>query len=117
MRMTQNSAARRDIALGFIVLLLFGLVTAAFPQFARPGNLAEVLDDSAILILLALGQMLVILTRGIDLSVAANLALTGMIVALFDRAYPQAGVPAVACIALVSGTVLGAINGLLVWRL
>src|ERR1044072_4209415 len=107
MRMTQNSAARRDIALGFIVLLLFGLVTAAFPQFARPGNLGEVLDDSAILILLALGQMLVILTRGIDLSIAANLALTGMLVALFNKHYPAAGVVPVVLLAIGSGAFLG----------
>ncbi|MFC4309927.1 hypothetical protein ACFPN2_12625 [Steroidobacter flavus] len=59
--MKTNSATRRDLALGIIVVLLLLSVTAAFPQFARPGNLAEILDDSAILILLALGQILVIL--------------------------------------------------------
>jgi rhamnose transport system permease protein len=115
--MTQNSAARRDLALGFIVLLLFGLVTAAFPQFARPSNLAEVLDDSAILILLALGQMLVILTRGIDLSIAANLALSGMLVALFNKNYPGAGLLPVIALAIGSGAILGLLNGMLVWRL
>lgn len=114
--MIQNATARRDLALAVIVVLLLGAVTAAFPQFARPGNLAEILDDSAILILLALGQMLVILTRGIDLSIAANLALSGMVVALFNRHYPAAGVAPVVLIAIVSGTVLGALNGLLVWR-
>lgn len=116
MRMMQYSAARRDLALGAIVMLLLASVTAAFPQFARPGNLAEILDDSAILILLALGQMLVILTRGIDLSIAANLALSGMLVALLNKNHPGLGVAPVLLIAIVSGTVLGAINGLLVWR-
>jgi rhamnose transport system permease protein len=115
--MINNSAARRDLALGFIVVLLLASVTMAFPQFARPGNLAEVLDDSAILILLALGQMLVILTRGIDLSIAANLALSGMLVALFNRNYPGAGVVPVLVLAIGSGAVLGLLNGLLVWRL
>ena len=67
------------------ILLLFGLVTAAFPQFARPGNLATVFNDSAILIILALGQMAVILTRCIDLSMTANLALCGMVVILTGR--------------------------------
>lgn len=116
MRMMQNSAARRDLALGTIVMLLLASVTAAFPQFARPGNLAEILDDSAILVLLALGQMLVILTRGIDLSIAANLALSGMLVALLNKNYPGLGVAPVLLIAIVSGSLLGAINGLLVWR-
>nr|WP_218042574.1 ABC transporter permease [Steroidobacter gossypii] len=116
MHMIQNSAARRDLALGVIVVALLGAVTAAFPQFARPVNLAEILDDSAILILLALGQMIVILTRGIDLSIAANLALSGMLVALFNKNYPEAGVLPVLLIAIASGAFLGAINGLLVWR-
>ncbi len=107
----------RDLSLGVLTLLLIGAVTIVFPQFAQPHNLAQVLDDSSILILLALGQMLVILTRGIDLSVAANLALCGMIAALFNRAHPQAGVIPVILIALASGTTLGALNGLLVWKL
>lgn len=117
MHMLQTSTARRDLALGIIVILLLGSVAAGFPQFATPGNLAEVLDDSAILIMLALGQMLVILTRGIDLSIAANVALSGMVVALFNRNYPDAGVVPVLLIAMASGTLLGAVNGLLVWRL
>ncbi|MBB6095470.1 rhamnose transport system permease protein [Povalibacter uvarum] len=107
----------RDLRLGIATLLLFAAVTAAFPQFARPDNLAGVLNDSAILILLALGQMLVILTRGIDLSVAANLALCGMIAALFNRHFPDAGALSTVAIALVCGALLGACNGLLVWKL
>ena len=107
----------RDLRLGIATIVLFAAVTAAFPQFARPDNLAGVLNDSAILILLALGQMLVILTRGIDLSVAANLALCGMIAALFNRHFPDAGVMAAIAIALVCGALLGACNGLLVWKL
>ena len=72
---------RRDLAFAALTLLLFIAVTRKFPGFATPRNLAGLLDDTAILILLALGQMLVILVRGIDLSVAANLALCGMLAA------------------------------------
>jgi rhamnose transport system permease protein len=109
--------SRRDLAFALLTLVLLGAVTLAFPGFAAPKNLAEVLNDTSILILLATGQMLVILTRGIDLSVAANLALTGMIVALFDRAMPEAGLIPIVALALLSGTLLGAFNGLLVWKL
>ena len=80
--------------LGALTLALFVAVTFAFPGFAAPRNLAGLLDDTAILIMLALGQMLVILVRGIDLSIAANLALCGMLAALFNRAFPEAGVAA-----------------------
>jgi rhamnose transport system permease protein len=112
-----SDAGRRDLAFAALTLVLFFAVTRAFAAFAEPANLAALLDDTAILIMLALGQMLVILVRGIDLSVAANLALCGMLAALFNRAWPEAGVwPAIA-IALGAGGLLGATNGLLVWKL
>ena len=111
------SSSRRDLAFAALTLALFLAVTFAFPGFAAPRNLAGLLDDTAILIMLALGQMLVILVRGIDLSIAANLALCGMIAAVFDRAWPGAGVVPVLVITLVSGAMLGAFNGLLVWKL
>ncbi len=112
-----SEVARRDLNLALLTLALLVAVTVAFPGFAAPRSLAGVLDDTAILILLALGQMLVILVRGIDLSVAANLALCGMLAALFNRAFPEAGVVPVLLLTLLAGGMLGAINGLLVWKL
>jgi rhamnose transport system permease protein len=109
--------SKRDWIFALITAGLIAAVSAAFPQFIRPHNLAQLLDDSSILILLAIGQMLVILTRGIDLSLAANLALSGMIVALFNRSHPQVGALGVMLLALLSGGILGAINGGLVWKL
>jgi rhamnose transport system permease protein len=108
---------RRDLSLGLLTLLLVVAVALKFPGFATPRNLAGVFDDTAILIMLALGQMLVILVRGVDLSVAANLALCGMLAALFNRAWPGAGVWPVLLLSLAAGASLGAVNGLLVWKL
>ena len=112
-----SNAARRDAQLAGLTLVLLVAVTFAFPGFAAPRNLAGVLDDTAILIMLALGQMLVILVRGVDLSVAANLALCGMLAALFNRAWPDAGVLPVLLLTLAAGGLLGAFNGILVWKL
>jgi rhamnose transport system permease protein len=116
-----SDSTRRDIAFGALTFLLFAAVTAKFPAFAAPRNVAGLLDDTALLVMLALAQMLVILVRGIDLSIAANLALCGMLAALFDRAFsgamPAAGVLPVLGLTLVSGGLLGAFNGLLVWKL
>jgi rhamnose transport system permease protein len=100
----------RDAVLASVTLVLIVGISLRLPP-------AEVLDDSSILILLALGQMLVILVRAIDLSVAANLALCGMIAALFNRSFPDAGVASAIALAVMSGTALGAFNGLLVWKL
>src|SRR5688572_11381046 len=112
-----SDVARRDLGFGALTLVLFIAVTVAFPGFAAPRSVAGLLDDTAILILLALGQMLVILVRGIDLSIAANLALCGMLAALFNRAWPDAGVAPVLALTLVAGGLLGACNGLLIWKL
>jgi rhamnose transport system permease protein len=45
-------------------------------------------NDTSILMMLALGQMVVILTRSIDLSMASNLCFTGMVVAMLNAAHP-----------------------------
>jgi rhamnose transport system permease protein len=110
-------SARRDVAFAALTLALFLAVTLAFPGFATPRSVAGLLDDTAILIMLALGQMLVIMGRGIDLSVAANLALCGMMAALFNRAWPGMGVTPVLALSMIAGGLLGAGNGLLVWKL
>ncbi|MBP1807545.1 ABC transporter permease [Rubellimicrobium aerolatum] len=107
----------REAMLALALVALVALVESRFRGFAAPGNLAAVFNDTSVLMILALGQMLVIMTKCIDLSVAANLALTGMTVALVNAAAP--GVPVVALIALAVGLglLLGAFNGLLVWLL
>ena len=107
----------REIFLGLAILLVLVLVTARFPRFAQPGNLLTIFNDTSILMMLALGQMAVILTRSIDLSMAANLALTGMIVAMTNAAFPGVPVPLLMAMCVVIGTGLGAFNGILVWKL
>jgi rhamnose transport system permease protein len=99
------------------LLLLAGVPAKAFPLFATFSSIKCVIDDTAILMLVALAQMPVILTRSIDLSVASNLAFTGMCTALFSHVFPDAGVTATILLALTIGTALGALNGLLVWLL
>ena len=108
--------SREALLVGAIALLLV-LISLRFPAFIAPGNLANVFNDTSPLILLAIGQMIVILTRCIDLSVAANLALTGMVVAMVNVAAPGLPIVAILMIAVGLGTILGMINGILVWKL
>ncbi len=107
----------REAGLLALDLLLVAAIALAFPAFIEPANLARVLDDTALLILLALGEMLVLLTRGVDLSVAANLALTGMIVGLVNEAHPAWGMMPILAMSVTIGAFLGALNGLVVWLL
>jgi rhamnose transport system permease protein len=107
----------REAGLLGLVLVLLVAIACVFPRFLSPTSLSGVLDDTALLVLLALGEMLVLLTRGVDLSIAANLALTGMVVALFNEYHPGWGVLPVLVLAIALGAVLGAFNGLLIWLL
>jgi rhamnose transport system permease protein len=101
----------RDAALALIVAALIAAIGLRAPVFVSPESLVGVLTDTSFLFMLTLAQMAVILTRGIDLSVAANLALTGMIAALVSRAMPDLPVFGVIALALALGAALGAVNG------
>ncbi|KGJ02728.1 rhamnose ABC transporter membrane protein [Paracoccus halophilus] len=105
----------REAILALAILVLLAVIASRFPAFVTPGNLAGVLTDTSPLILLALGQMAVILTKCIDLSVAANLALCGMVAALLDGM--GVPLPLILLAAIGLGACLGAVNGLLVWKL
>ncbi|MCO6051191.1 ABC transporter permease [Mesorhizobium sp. RP14(2022)] len=115
--MSASLFRQREFWLALAVLLLIALVSARFPGFANPGNLAQIFNDTSLLTMLALGQMVVILTRSIDLSVASNLCFTGMVVAMLNANYPAVPVPALIVVALGVGLVLGVVNGFFVWRL
>ena len=110
-------AASREMLLLVAIALLLGLVATRFPEFVEPANLVAVFNDTSPLILLVIGQMVVILTRCIDLSVAANLALSGMVASMANLAVPDAPIVAILLVATAVGTILGMINGILVWKL
>lgn len=107
----------REAILSVAILIALGLIATRFPAFIEPKKLLAVFNDTSPLIILAIGQMIVILTKCIDLSVAANLALSGMIVAMTNGMAPDLPIAILILIAIGIGTFLGALNGLLVWKL
>ncbi len=109
--------ARREVLLAAALILLLAAVATRFPGFVTPQNLGGVFNDTAILVIMALGQAAVILTRSVDLSVAANVALTGVAVALVDAHHPGVPLPLLLLLAPALGLALGAVNGALVWGL
>ncbi|WP_050183435.1 ABC transporter permease [Domibacillus robiginosus] len=64
----------------FIILLAIG-VQIRNSSFLTVENVMDMATNTAILSILAVGMMLVLVTRGIDLSIGATLALSGMLVA------------------------------------
>jgi len=103
--------ARREFALALVVTCLVLAIGARAPSFLTRDSAVAVLADTSMLAMLALAQMAVLLTRGIDLSVAANLALTGMLTALLGQAHPDLPVPVLMAVAIAAGLVLGLVNG------
>ena len=92
-----------------ILVLLAAVIGLLTPNFLKPGNLSNILAQTAVIAIVAIGQHLVILTRGIDLSVGANLALATVIGGLVFRVADSA--PLVILAMLLSGVAVGAING------
>lgn len=104
----------REALLALVIVALTALIAWRFPAFIHVSNLANVFNDTAPLMILAIGQMIVILTKCIDLSVTATLALTGMAAALMNGA--GVPLPLILLAAIALGAALGAVNGLLVWQ-
>jgi len=95
-----------------ILILMFVAGQSYFGRFLTPRLLSSLLVDNAYLVVLAAGMTFVILTGGIDLSVGAVMAFTGMLAAKLL----STGVPTAVVIPLmvVSGAIFGLIIGVLV---
>ncbi len=97
------------------LLAMCAILTALSDHFLTFDNLMNVFRQSAVNVLLALGQLLVIVTAGIDLSVGSILGLACVLAALMMKAGVAAWISAGAAIA--TATALGSINGLLLTKL
>ena len=107
-------ATYREIILAAIIVVMVIGISLIAPAFGTPDTFVAVLNDTAFLFMMALAQMIVILTRGIDLSVAANLALTGMLTAMVAEHHPDLPIVVFVVLSTVIGLGLGLINGGLV---
>ena len=92
-------------------LVIFGLLLGG--KFFSPFALTLVLQQVAIVGIVALAQSLVILTAGIDLSVGAIMVFSSVIMGQFTFRYGLPPEIALVC-GLAAGTLMGAINGVLV---
>jgi len=102
----------REISLAAFIVVLLAVLMIAVPSFVVPSNLSEIAQNSVTICILAMGEVLVIVTKGIDLSVGATLGMTTLIVGqLAVSGWP---IWALLGVALLVGVVAGSINGLLV---
>ncbi|MBF2759247.1 MAG: ABC transporter permease [Ectothiorhodospiraceae bacterium AqS1] len=107
---TVQGRRRREIVLLASFLVVIWSITASFsPRFLSAGNLRDILVQAAPLGFVVIGQMFVIMVRGLDLSVASIMA-TAAVLAIG----PTDSTLGIFLIALIVGGLVGAINGYLV---
>lgn len=101
-----------------LVLFLSGIVFTMFGhgRFERPETIGIILQQTAVLATLAIGQTLIILTAGVDLAVGTAMLLTHLVIA---KVAVDHGVPGFLALLLgaVVGISLGAFHGTLVTRI
>ncbi len=109
-RHTVAAMQRRELWLlaGFLIVT-WGITALLSPRFLTPGNLSDILIQASPLGFVVIGQMVVIIVRGLDLSVASIMATVAVLsTALNDNT------GAIFVVGMVLGGVIGAINGYLV---
>ncbi len=106
----------REIGLFLFIVLIMLLLGMRNPKFFSIENLDDMLKSTAILSILALGMLLVMVTQGIDLSIASNMALSGMLTSILVRDYPNILTIIPVTVGLLVGAVNGFLNGLLITK-
>ena len=104
----------RELGLLLFIVLLSVAVQIRNPSFLTVENINDLLKNTAILSILAIGMMLVLVTRGIDLSIASNMAFSGMLASLMVRDFPQIPTIVVLLSGILVGTFFGFLNGLFI---
>jgi rhamnose transport system ATP-binding protein len=106
--------ARREVGLIAALLLITIPLGAINPQIFSTSNVTDLITTSAMLGIVVLGQMLVMLTRNIDLSVGSVIGLSAFLATGFMKYNPHAPIILGIALAIVIGLVCGLINGLIV---
>lgn len=110
--------AERFRELGLVVFIIVISIAIQFrnKEFLTPLNIRNMLTNTAVLSILSVGMMMVLLTGGIDLSIGAIMALSGMVAALSVRGNAALSPAFLLLEGTVAGAIAGALTGLLVAR-
>jgi ribose/xylose/arabinose/galactoside ABC-type transport system permease subunit len=100
------------IFLGFALVLV--VLSILSPDFRTPRNLLNLVRQTSVHGILAVGMTFVILTGGIDLSVGSLLALAGVVCASLE--HTGAPLPLVVAATLLLGATAGLINGTVITK-
>ena len=105
---------RREAGIAVMIVLFCLAVGLVKPQFLTPGSLRIVLLLTPLIMIGAMGQMLVIVARHVDLSIGSMLGLTAMASGMMFRYHPEIWWPLGFVLSIGLGALLGLFNGMLV---
>ena len=104
----------REVGILFFLAVVVVLTTLKAPRFLQWDNLSSILLDVPLLITIAMGMTMVIISRNIDLSVGSMMGLSAMVVGMTLRANPNLPILVAMLIGIGAGAALGAVNGTLI---
>src|ERR1700687_2191583 len=107
---------KKDLGLLVLILVVGAVVALINPRFLSPVNMANTANLIGLFGIFSLGEGLVIITGGVDLSIGSVFALLGVIfvdlLVTYELPWPLA-----VLIILVAGPLVGVINGFLITRM
>ncbi len=105
---------KREFTLLLLIAVMLMLIVTQAPSFVSPENILRIINDTSILIMVSIGQFMVILTGGIDLSLASIIGFSGMAASMLNQYFPDLPVILILFAGMGIGTFLGLINGVLI---
>lgn len=111
-------------AIYFVLLILLGIIIAQDPTFLNLVNFSNILTQSSVRLIIALGVAGLLITQGTDLSAGRQVGLSAVISATMlqsmeniNRVFPEMGqipIPVVILAVCAIGAVIGLVNGLVI---
>lgn len=102
---------RLEVRMALLALLIATVLSFSSPYFLTSSNLFNILDQSVVIGLVAIGMTFVILTGGIDLSVGSVAGLCGIVLGLMLKEVP---IPVAIALTIATGAFIGLLSGVLV---
>jgi ribose transport system permease protein len=120
MKPAASSLLIRIPSAAWVILVMMTVFTAINPRYLTLDNVVNIVLQNAVLLILALGATLVILSEGIDLSLGSVLTLSGVTCVFVMKRLMESGASDAAAmmagvmVGLLTGTLMGTITGGLV---
>jgi rhamnose transport system permease protein len=104
----------RELAIAVATVLVFTLTWLNNSSFGSSASIQQLLSGPSVVIILAVGETLVIVTRNVDLSIGSILGLSAYLVGDLFVHYPTMPVVVALVAGLLIGMVCGIVNGAIV---